>query len=251
MVYQIINWESNFEGSKSKTYNNKTSCSMPCKHGLGYKRLIRSKGGPAMFGAWCALVQMISRHPKPRSGYLTDDGTKGGVPYTCEDLEFMTDISSKIFKELLDLCSSKSIAWVRFTEAKPTTVDPEGTMVPCEGTILPLNSDLDSDLDLDSDYTSYDGDEFISRFNEVTGKSHRKLVDKADRQLKARLKDGYSIDDIILATKNAASDDYHKDSGFKHLTPELITRGDKLDAWLNVKKVSDVDYTLDMYKGLR
>lgn len=45
VVYQVIGWDKCFEGAKSKTYSNKSSCQMPTKHGLGYKRLIRRKNG--------------------------------------------------------------------------------------------------------------------------------------------------------------------------------------------------------------
>lgn len=75
--------------------------------------------------------------------------------------------------------------------------------------------------------------DFVQKFNEATGKNHRKLCPKGTGQLKARLKDGYSTDDILTAAKNAAASKHHKESGLRHLTPELITRGDKLEAWLN------------------
>lgn len=99
------------------------------------------------------------------------------------------------------------------------------------------DSDSDSVNDNVSDrYSSTEGREFLSRFNEVTGKSHRKLPSKAFSQFKARIKEGYTIDDLIKATENAMKSDYHKESGLRHLTPELITRGDKLELWLNTVK---------------
>lgn len=161
-VLRVINWNEHFEGAKSMTYNNKTSCSMPTKHGLGYRRLIRSKNGPAMFGAWCALIQILSRHPKPRSGYLTDDGTADGKPYTAEDLELLTDIPAKIYTELLNLCASEGVHWVDVMTSRESVVDCQGTMVPQQGTILPLNSDLDSNLNSNSN--SNDNSEAIASF---------------------------------------------------------------------------------------
>lgn len=76
-------------------------------------------------------------------------------------------------------------------------------------------------------------EEFLTRFNLATGKNHRKLPEKAARQFNARLKDGYTVDDMITATENAAKSEHHKENGMTHLTPELITRGDKLEAWMN------------------
>jgi len=66
-IYRVQMWEANFEGAKSKSYNNKTSCSMPTKHGLGFKRLVTDVDGAAMFGAWCALMQLLSRQHKPKT----------------------------------------------------------------------------------------------------------------------------------------------------------------------------------------
>jgi len=148
-IYRIKNWETNFEGAKSKTYNNKTTCSMPTKHGLGYKKIIRSKNGAAVFGAWCALIQVLSRHNKPRLGYCTDTGRipqEGGIPYTAEDLEMLTDIPSVHFEEMFKICSSQAVGWVEVA----------GSRIPCgyhADTTVPSNSDsdLNSDSNLNSD----------------------------------------------------------------------------------------------------
>ena len=142
MIYRIKNWSNVFEGAKSKTYNNKTSCQMPTKHGLGYKRLVRSKNGPALFGAWCALIQILSRHNKERRGYCTDSGDPKGNPYTSEDLELLSDIPAEYFEQMLKVCTSQSVGWIEVIKAKDTTGDQSDT-------IVPLDSDLDSDNDLD------------------------------------------------------------------------------------------------------
>lgn len=143
-LLQVCNWEQFFEGAKSKTYNNKTTCSMPTKHGLGYRRLVRKKNGPAMFGAWCALIQVLSRHPKPREGYLTDTGGISGSPYTDTDLEMLTDIPANVFSELFEVTLSEQVGWLRIPDGyqTDTAVSPQ----------YPLNSDLD--LDSDSDLNS-------------------------------------------------------------------------------------------------
>ena len=148
-IRQIINWPKTFEGAKSKTYNNKTSCQMPTKHGLGYRRLIRRDNGAAIFGAWCALIQVLSRHNKDRQGYCTDTGRSDGKPYTSEDLELLTDIPAIYFDEMFDICSSQSVDWIKVIQVKDTTGISQGTIVP-----LDLDSDLDSDLNSDSDVDS-------------------------------------------------------------------------------------------------
>lgn len=144
-TYQIKDWNDHFEGSKSRTYKNKTTTQLPSKHGLGYRRLVKHKDGAAIFGAWCSLCQVLSRHPLTRNGYCTHDGSKDGQPYTPDDLELLTDIPAKYFKALFEHASSQAVDWLGVTRALPsqgTTGIPSGTEVPSD-----LDLDLDSDLD--------------------------------------------------------------------------------------------------------
>ena len=153
MTYQIKNWPDNFEGAKSRTYNNKTSCTMPTKHGLGYRKLVRQEDGAALFGAWCALVQVLSRHQKERAGYCTEDGSPTGKPLTCDDLEMLTDIPAAVFARLFEVASG-AVGWV---ESRPNETPTDTTRIPrgYHGSPqYPLNSDLDSDSDLDSNSNS-------------------------------------------------------------------------------------------------
>ena len=136
-LYQVIDWNDNFEGAKSRTYNNKTTCQMPTKHGLGYRKLVKRKDGAALFGAWCALIQVLSRHPKPREGYCTDTGQIQGNPYTAGDLELLTEIPERIFKSLLEVALSQAVGWLRI---------PDGYQADTTGS-LHSNLDLDSNSD--------------------------------------------------------------------------------------------------------
>ena len=150
-TYRVRGWNDNFEGAKSRTYNNKTTCQMPSKHGLGYRRLVRRKNGPALFGAWCALIQILSRHNKERDGYCTDTGRQDGKPYTASDLELLTDIPEKVFEELLQVASSQDVDWLDVITTTDTTRIPDGDH---KGTMVPLHSNLDLDSDSDSDLDS-------------------------------------------------------------------------------------------------
>lgn len=75
--------------------------------------------------------------------------------------------------------------------------------------------------------------DFIKRFNGASGKRCRVLDEKTKRQLNARIRDGFTLDEIIDATRNCANDDFHKENP-KYLTPEFITRSDKLQKYINV-----------------
>jgi hypothetical protein len=156
-TYQVVGWDQHFEGAKSKTYSNKTSCQMPTKHGLGYRRMVRSKNGAAMFGAWCALIQVLSRHSKPRHGYCTDTGRIPGRHYTADDLECLTDIPSGVFAEMLKVASSDAVGWLKTCENIEETGPTDTMRIPCgyhADTTGSLDSDLDSDSNSDSDSDS-------------------------------------------------------------------------------------------------
>ena len=81
-------------------------------------------------------------------------------------------------------------------------------------------------------------DSLLKHLNKSKGSSHRTVSDKAKRSINARIKEGFTTDDIKLAISNACVDSFHKDNNFKFITLEYITRQDQLDKWLQatVKK---------------
>ena len=84
---------------------------------------------------------------------------------------------------------------------------------------------------------NYDG--FIERFNHVTGRNYRVLSDKVVGAINARLKEGFTLEDIFKAAKNAANSEYHRNNP-KYLSPEFITRDTKLQMYLNDENDSHI-----------
>lgn len=76
--------------------------------------------------------------------------------------------------------------------------------------------------------------EFISRFNLLTSKQCRG-DSKSEKQFNARLKDGYTLEQITQAVTNCLQDEFHKQNPH-YLTPEFITRVDKLEKYINYQK---------------
>jgi uncharacterized phage protein (TIGR02220 family) len=74
--------------------------------------------------------------------------------------------------------------------------------------------------------------EFISLINKLANRNFRG-DDKSKRQFQARLKNGYTLEDFKKAIEAVLADPWHKESNFKHLDPEFITRPDKLEKYLN------------------
>lgn len=74
-------------------------------------------------------------------------------------------------------------------------------------------------------------DLFIKRMNEITNRKFTNRDKKAKRQLELRLKEGYTMEDLENAIRGCLADDYHKETNYKYLTPEFITRSDKLERY--------------------
>ena len=86
--------------------------------------------------------------------------------------------------------------------------------------------DKDKDKDKDKE------DMFFNAFKTITKKNIRVFDDKAKRHFHARLKEGYTVEDIIQAIENCKNDKYHIENPH-YLTLEFITRADKLSKYLN------------------
>ena len=105
----------------------------------------------------------------------------------------------------------------------------------------PKKADKDKDKDKDINKIdksiSVDWDKLIYAFNKMTGKTTRVVNDKTKQQIKARLREGYTKEDIVNAIFNCSSDTYHKETNHKYLTLEFITRADKLEKYSTLKTI--------------
>jgi hypothetical protein len=124
-VYRVKGWDEWFESAKSKGYKFKSQTYTPNKHGLGYRMLIRNGGdrirGAALFGAWRAMTDVLSRQAAPRQGYCTDTGMPDGIPLVSSMLEALTDIPAAIFDEMMKVASSEVVGWLEAVNPKDTT----------------------------------------------------------------------------------------------------------------------------------
>ena len=77
---------------------------------------------------------------------------------------------------------------------------------------------------------SVNWDGLLLQFNSITGKKMRVVCDKTKRQVNARLKEGYSKQDIVNAITNCFNDDFHKDNPH-FLTLEFISRAEKMQKY--------------------
>jgi uncharacterized phage protein (TIGR02220 family) len=97
--------------------------------------------------------------------------------------------------------------------------------------IKPKKADTDTDTVNDTDINS---SKLLSVFNSILGKQTRIINTKTKTQIKDRLKEGYTKEDIVNAIRNASKDPHHIDSNYKYLTLEFLTKPDKLDRFVNM-----------------
>lgn len=81
-----------------------------------------------------------------------------------------------------------------------------------------------------------DFEKLIEFINKNTGRGFKVINKTVKSKYLARLKDGYSKQDILDAVSNAVKNNYHKEENFKYLTPEFFSRSETLDKYSNTKK---------------
>lgn len=83
---------------------------------------------------------------------------------------------------------------------------------------------------------SLDWDGLLAYINKNTGRNF-KVINKAVRsKYKARLRDGYTKDDIISVITNAPKTEFHKENNCQYCTPEYFSRADIIDKYSEVTK---------------
>ena len=110
VVVKIRDWDKHFEVAQSRKIEGAlTWIAMPTKHdGKGYRRIMASANGPAIFGAWCVLVQVAAKAEKGRRGTFADDSG----PLTTFDLHLKTALPESLIEEAIQVLSSKEIGWL-------------------------------------------------------------------------------------------------------------------------------------------
>lgn len=81
---------------------------------------------------------------------------------------------------------------------------------------------------------SIDWNALLVFFNKTTGNKSRVVNEKVKKQFRARLKEGYTKEDIMKAIINCHKDPFHQ-ANPHYLTLEFISRADKLEKYSNYK----------------
>jgi uncharacterized phage protein (TIGR02220 family) len=78
----------------------------------------------------------------------------------------------------------------------------------------------------------------LNFFNETYGRKLNVISDKTKKQIKERLKEGYSKEDLKQALLNAKNDPYHIENNFKYITLEFISRSDKFERYSQIHQTN-------------
>lgn len=112
-LYQIEDWDVNFENAGSRGVERCSWCPVPNKQdGLGYTLLTQGRNGAARYGAFVAILMVASKQKKPREGWLTDNGRSSGRPLSAYQLSLKTKLPERIIEETLLRVSQSDIGWI-------------------------------------------------------------------------------------------------------------------------------------------
>lgn len=82
----------------------------------------------------------------------------------------------------------------------------------------------------------------LSYFNEVFNKKCTVVPETAKRSFNARIKEGYTKDNIRSAMNNVKTDEFHKEQDFKYATLSYFSRSKTLDTYGQEKQVKNKKY---------
>lgn len=108
-VLRIIDWDKNFETAESRKIGRLTWVAVPLKRGTGYKRLLMQEDGPALLGAWIAIVEFAATCFV--RGLLCREN---GRPYKAMDIAVTMDLPVNLIQQALDILSNTEleIDWI-------------------------------------------------------------------------------------------------------------------------------------------
>lgn len=112
-LYQVKDWNINFENAKSRE---RDQCSFVCvpnkQHGMSFSRLMAEIDGTMIYGVWGLIIGACSQQRKPRDGWLTSDGYKTGTAWVPEDLaiKFRRPVSEIL--RSIEVLTSEKVGWI-------------------------------------------------------------------------------------------------------------------------------------------
>jgi len=227
VVYQVRDWNDYFENARSRTLLECSWVPMPNKQsGLGLSRILAEPDGAAIYGIWCLIVGAVSRQRKPRNGWLTADGYQAGTPWTPGDLALMFRRPAEEVERALAFLSSGPVGWIAVHGEYPSGTGEVSAECPPSAKKERKKERKKYPPSPRSGGVALVFECWVSKH--WGGKGKRPMLDaKRARLIKARLKDGYSVEDLKQAIDGCALDPFsmgQNDRGQRYNDISLICR---------------------------
>jgi uncharacterized phage protein (TIGR02220 family) len=137
------------------------------------------------------------------------------------------------YKSNLNSIAGKKSAESR-RQKKQNSTEIERSLNLCSTEVQPLREEKKRE-DINNNL-KVDWDRLLEQFNKITGKSSKVINNQVKVKILARLKEGYTKQDLIDAIRNCYEDPYHKETNHKYLTLEFISRADKMEKYSTIKQ---------------
>lgn len=119
-LYQIRNWNDNFENAKSRSVKECSFVCIPNKQGgVGLMHILAEPDGRAIYGLWTLILEMCSHQKPPREGYLTADGKRNGRRYRAAEIACLFRASEAEVRRFLAVVSAPEVDWLELVEGPP------------------------------------------------------------------------------------------------------------------------------------
>jgi len=202
--------------------------------------------GKKSFVLYSDLIHTVSKMPSDKAGelfkyilsYVNDENPETDdllIQLTFEPIkqQFKRDLvkweetkEGRVKAGLASAEARKKLKELQQKLTNPTNVD----FVQQSSTNPTVNDNVNVNVINKDGNLSVNWDGLLSQFNSITGKKMRVVCPKTKKQVTARLKEGYTKQDLVNAITNCFNDDFHKDNPH-FLTLEFISRAEKMQKY--------------------
>jgi len=130
-IYSITRWGSLYENNRTRDLKKMDWVPIPNKHdGDGYALMMDQDDGPALLGAWLAIIQVASKCDK-RGTLLRDSG----IPHDSASIARQCRFPREVIERAMDFFSDHELGWLEVSDCEEDGKD--GAVIPHEGAATP------------------------------------------------------------------------------------------------------------------
>src|SRR5262245_28803756 len=111
-LYQVVEWDKRHENFRSRNIDRCGFYCSPNSNELQNAAVMRNLEGAAVLGVKLLLMELCSRQPKPREGYLTRDGTPNGWRLSANQLAHLWKMPVELVEFSLKILSSDEVGFL-------------------------------------------------------------------------------------------------------------------------------------------